>query len=146
MLITGKIKRLEGFQIKRFWKTKKLSEMTDAEWESLCDRCGLCCRIKVVNEETGAFALTQIACRLLNTRTGLCRYYSSRQKKVKNCIKLKPANIRELFWLPSTCAYRLVDAGFDLPKWHPLKTGDPDSPHKAGFSSRGNLFSEDELQ
>ena len=36
-----------------FWTTKTLSEMNEEEWESLCDRCGKCCVLKVEDVDTG---------------------------------------------------------------------------------------------
>jgi uncharacterized cysteine cluster protein YcgN (CxxCxxCC family) len=53
---------------------------------------------------------------------------------VPDCVQLTPANIDELYWMPSTCAYRLLAEGKDLPSWHPLISGDPGSVHKAGVS------------
>ena len=128
----------------RFWETKTLEPMTRAEWESLCDGCGKCCIHKLEDEETGELHATNVACRLLDRRSGRCTDYRRRKLYVPECVRLTPAKLKALDWLPSTCAYRLLDEGDPLPDWHPLITGDPESVHRAGQSVRGWTVSEDE--
>ena len=94
-----------------FWKTKELSEMTDAEWESLCDGCGRCCLVKLEDEDTAEVMYTDVGCTLLDDRTCRCRDYSNRQAKVADCVRLTPQAVRSLSWLPQTCAYRLAITG-----------------------------------
>ena len=69
--------------------------------------------------------------------------YSRRLERVPECIRITPANISSLLaWLPGTCAYRLLHEGRDLPDWHPLVSGDPDSVHRAGVSLSNRVVSE----
>ena len=124
-----------------FWKRKSLNEMSREEWESLCDGCALCCLQKLENEETGDIYYTDIACRLLDIGSCRCMDYSQRAKLVAECLILSAENPDAFQWLPGTCAYRLLAEGADLPEWHPLLTGNPDSVHAAGISAKGKAVS-----
>ncbi|MBR0717694.1 YcgN family cysteine cluster protein [Bradyrhizobium liaoningense] len=132
----------EGF----FWKTKTLEQMSEAEWESLCDGCGRCCLEKLEDEDTGQIYFTHIGCKLLDAGSCACKDYPNRSQKVADCVRLSPENVRTLNWLPPSCGYKLVAEGRDLYWWHPLISGDPNTVHEAGVSVRGRVEgSEDEI-
>jgi len=128
-----------------FWQSKTMAEMTDGEWESLCDRCGNCCLHKLEDVDTGAIAMTDVACAYLDLGHCTCKDYANRQTNVTDCVQISPANVGNLPWLPATCAYRLVGSGQDLAWWHPLISGRPETVHEAGISARGRAISEDQV-
>lgn len=124
-----------------FWKRKTLAEMSEKEWESLCDGCGRCCLHKL-RDDQGALSFTNVACRLLDTGTARCSDYAGRHRRVPDCVRLTPEALKDIDWLPPSCAYRRLAEGRDLPSWHPLITGDPDSVRRAGASVSGRVVSE----
>ena len=128
--------------IERFWEDRPLAALDRAQWEALCDGCGKCCLHKLEDDETGDLYPTNVACRLLDRRSARCSDYKHRHAFVPDCIRLTPAKLDTLDWLPPTCAYRLRHEGKPLPAWHYLNSGDRDSVHAAGQSVRGWTISE----
>lgn len=125
-----------------FWKTTALDEMSSEEWESLCDGCAKCCLVKLEDEDTNETVFTNLHCRLLDPGTCRCKDYANRKAKVPECIQLKPEKVSSYYWLPQTCAYRLIDEGKDLPDWHPLVCGDAQEVHRRGVSGAGRMVDE----
>ena len=130
----------------RFWETVPLAKMTRAEWEALCDGCGKCCMNKLEDEDTGEVVLTNVACRLFDDATCQCSQYAIRHQFVSECIVLKPQTMdKNLYWMPETCAYKLLWQGKPLYAWHPLLSGTPDSVHAANVSMQGRTVPEFEI-
>lgn len=137
--------------VQPFWKTKSLQEMSSSEWESLCDGCGKCCLQKLEDEDSGEVYYTRVVCQYM-TDDCRCSQYSRRQQLVPNCVWLTPRDVDQFFWLPQSCAYRLVAEGKDLPTWHPLVAADADLIHRERASVRhwdlvrDNLVPEEEWE
>ena len=123
----------------QFWETKALKEMTKAEWDSLCDNCGLCCLLHVQDGKTGKKKLLAVACQHLDTSFCRCSIYEERFTIEPTCLELSPYKKRRLKKLPYTCAYRCLFEGRNLEWWHPLVSGDPDTVHEAGISVQGKV-------
>lgn len=130
-----------------FWKEKTLNEMSPDEWESLCDRCGKCCTLKLHDEISDDIYDTSMVCKLFNIKKCECNDYNNRMKYVKDCIKLSPSNINELEWLPETCAYKIISEGGELFDWHHLISGSYQSVHETKNSViTNNIVSEENVK
>jgi uncharacterized protein len=121
-----------------FWRRKSLEQMTDSEWESLCDGCGRCCLNKLEEEGSDRTFYTDVGCRLLDGKACRCRDYENRLEQVEDCVRLTPESLQTITWLPPSCAYVLLAEGKDLYWWHPLVSGDPETVHSAGVSVRSH--------
>ena len=123
---------------KDFWKNKKISKLSETEWEQICDKCGKCCLVKV-----GVWhaRFTKIACPLLDICSGKCKDYKNRWDYVPECIKLTPKNLKKCKkWLPKTCAYLWLLKKHTLPPWHPLITGKQKSMEDFGLTVKNRAI------
>lgn len=128
-----------------YWERLTLEEMNPAQWEALCDGCGLCCLHKLEDDDTGEVYFTRVACRYLNCNTCECTVYDKRRQWAPQCVKLTPKMAREAAWLPNTCAYRRLAEGKKLSTWHPLVSGDRNLLPFSGMSARNRCIPEDAL-
>ncbi|OTG64289.1 YcgN family cysteine cluster protein [Acinetobacter silvestris] len=126
----------------QFWKKYPLDQLNQAEWEALCDGCGLCCLVKLEDEDTQEVAYTMVSCKLLDCKTAACTDYPNRATQVPDCIQLTQKKLQTIHWLPPSCAYRRLNEGKKLPSWHYLNTGSRDSVMKAKKSAAGRCISE----
>lgn len=131
--------------------------MNRQEWESLCDGCAKCCLLKFIEDETvdgqqtssgikedETLHHTNIVCRYLNDKTCACTQYAKRSKLVPDCVTLSKENLKDIYFMPPSCAYRRLYEGKTLPSWHPLlHKGKKSAMHKAGMSVRAKVVSED---
>lgn len=124
-----------------FWY-KPLQDLSQLEWEKLCDGCGQCCMHKFEDEDTGEILSTDIACRLFDGDRCRCRDYDKRLLEVSDCLNIRSFKAEHYRWLPKTCAYRLRFENKALLPWHPLLSGEAESVHQAGVSIRGRCISE----
>ena len=125
-----------------FWEVKQPEELSAAEWEALCDGCGLCCLVKLEDADTGELHYTSMVCELMDSTSCRCRDYENRHRSVPDCLPLTPDNIGKIEWLPPTCAYKIHAAGKPLYWWHPLVSGSRETVHEAGISLRGWTINE----
>ena len=79
-------------------------DAVDSSWENRCKQCGLCCFEKI-EDERGNILYTRTPCRYLDVVTRKCVIYERRFSINPSCIKLTPALVRSLRWLPSECGY-----------------------------------------
>ena len=128
-----------------FWKNYTLEQLNRAEWEALCDGCGLCCLIKLEDEDSSEVAYTKVACKLLDCSTEHCSDYPNRLNYVPDCIQLSPEKLEQISWLPTSCAYRRLSENKPLPSWHYLNTGSRENVIKARKSVAGRCVSEQDI-
>lgn len=126
-----------------WWNTLPLEALDTKQWEALCDGCAKCCLHKLEDADSGEVYYTKVRCRYLNEQNCRCTDYANRSTLVPHCIDLQQAEVSQLHWLPTTCAYRLRAAGEPLPAWHPLESGSPESVHSSEVSIRGRSISDE---
>ncbi|MDT8428562.1 MAG: YcgN family cysteine cluster protein [Pseudomonadales bacterium] len=126
----------------KFWELP-LTELTQTEWEALCDGCARCCLKKLHDEEDDRVYYTRVVCRYLDQKTCRCGAYESRAQLVPECLVMNKEMLKNLDWIPNTCAYKLREQGKPLPAWHPLLTGSRQAMRDAGITVTGKVVSEE---
>ncbi|RUO26169.1 YcgN family cysteine cluster protein [Aliidiomarina minuta] len=145
-----------------FWESKSLSQMSDSEWESLCDGCGKCCLHKIIDSDEDepeaseadlymradeTLFYTDVRCRYLDPKNARCGCYTERLERVPDCVNITLADLPYIHFMPPSCAYRRLHEGKGLPSWHPLlHQGSQQAMRDAGMSvSNYVTFSDAEI-
>ncbi|HHH39292.1 MAG TPA: YcgN family cysteine cluster protein [Sedimenticola sp.] len=125
-----------------FWKVKPLDALSREEWEALCDGCAKCCLHRFEDRKTRQIHYTNVCCRYLDQTSCRCSDYPNRSRNVPECCTVTLEILEDPYWLPESCAYRLLAEGRELPWWHPLVSGDPATVETSGNRVCGRVVSE----
>ncbi len=129
----------------KFWELP-LAELTNGEWEALCDGCGRCCLKKFSDEDNDDEIMwTRVVCQYFDESTRRCGCYSSRSEKVPDCVDVQSLNLLTTRWVPDTCAYKLRAQGLPLYPWHPLLAESAEAIVYADISISGKVVSEEHV-
>lgn len=102
---------------------KNWHNLSDEQWESICNHCRRCCLMTLEDEETGRIYHTNIACRYYDEKNCRCSVYKKRFELQPECLKITPENVDKMPWMPKICAYRrLFDKNYK-PETFPKLTG-----------------------
>ena len=102
--------------------------------------------MKLEDYDTQEIYYTNVSCKLLCEKTALCKDYINRKALVPDCKILSPKNLKNLKWMPETCAYKILDQGGQLPKWHPLVCGNNEEIVKSGNSVKNKVTNEEKVK
>lgn len=80
--------------------------LSTAEWEAICQRCGKCCLHSLQDEDTGEIYHTNVICRYYDMQKAICTVYDKRCTVVPECLQLTKDNVDKLEFMPKSCAYR----------------------------------------
>jgi uncharacterized cysteine cluster protein YcgN (CxxCxxCC family) len=94
-----------------FWQAKTLTQMNSDEWEQLCDGCGLCCLVRIQDDDTDEIYDTNVICKHYDCSKAQCSSFSTRTSIKEGCVQLTPDLVEEFDWLPDSCAYRTLLRG-----------------------------------
>ncbi len=85
-------------------KNLNMENLSDIEWESICNACGICCLCKIRDASTGLLFMTTLACDSLDLKTKKCTNYENRLKN-KNCEKVDLKLVDAGRGISMKCAY-----------------------------------------
>ncbi len=66
---------------KLFWEKYTLDQLSQDEWEALCDGCAKCCLLKIINKKK--IFITNISCSKLELESCKCSDYENIENNVK---------------------------------------------------------------
>ncbi len=90
----------------KFFQNIRIYLQHRRSWESICERCGLCCFERTVYDDGRMDVDLSAPCKFYNEGTGLCEVYDKRFQVCPECKRVTLRRAASKYYLPPQCAYR----------------------------------------